>query len=249
MSTDSAVMKMNENLLWFSVLVLSILAFFVDIKYVVLLFFWTMIIVFVGNAKRFYSEKNYGLFTVIRRSLYVIPYLLPLLTDFKLDIKCDYLLFWCSLGLFIGVAFIAPKYKDWRIALSMDIIEFSRKSSRVYYYTQVFMLLGAAISEEIFFRNFIIGYTTQGYWYISILLSCVLFFLNHFGVKWNNGFKKYDYIVQITFALINSILYILSKSILPCIIAHVTYNSPHILHSIKSYYYHYHFTKNSQYQI
>jgi membrane protease YdiL (CAAX protease family) len=233
------IMKMNENSLWVSALILAIMAYWVNLKYSIILIFWIIIIISAGNAKRIFSKKYFIFSMILRRSLYVIPFLLPLVIDFKLSIVVNSLLMWGSIGVISGVLFILPKINEWRIVLSKDMIEFSVKKAKIDYYTQIFMLLGAAICEEIFFRNFVIGYVHNVSYVFSILLSCVLFFLNHFGVKWNNNFNIYDYIIQIIFAVASSILFILSGSILPSIIAHIIYNFPLILLAAKSYTYHY----------
>ncbi|WP_163193740.1 CPBP family intramembrane glutamic endopeptidase [Clostridium thermarum] len=148
-------------------------------------------------------------------------------------------MYWCVLGALLGVLLILPKINEWKIMLSRDMIEFSRKRDRFHYFSQSLMLIGAAITEEIFFRNYVIGYIDNAPHTLSVMLSCGLFFLNHFGLKWNSQFSTYDYIIQIVFGTASSILFIMSKSILPSIIAHTIYNSQFVLLSVKTYIYHY----------
>jgi hypothetical protein len=161
-----------------------------------------------------------------------------MLIGFRAYILAENIFIWCLAGVIMGIGFIIPKLNEWRITLSKDMIQFTRKKSKIDYATNILMLLGAAIGEEIFYRNFVIGYMDNTPYAVSILLSTFLFFLNHFGVKWNKGFKLYDYAVQILFGAISAILFILSKSVLPSIIAHVIYNSPLIIFSIKGYAFH-----------
>ncbi|WP_066498898.1 CPBP family intramembrane glutamic endopeptidase [Abyssisolibacter fermentans] len=236
---NNYVMRLNENLLWLSILVLGILSYLKNTKYVVILIFWVVIIISVGNAKRVYSKKYIITSTVIRRSLYVIPFLLPIIIDFEVSIKTKNLVYWCIAGMVVGIMFILPKLNEWRLVLSKDMIEFTSKKNRVDYITQIYMLLGAAIGEEIFFRNFIIGYIDNSSYVFLVILSCSMFFLNHFGVKWNNHFKKQDYIIQIVFGSASAVLFILSKSVLPSIIAHSVFNAPLMLLALKSCFYHY----------
>lgn len=232
-------MKANELSLWISAAMLALLAYFLDIRYAVVLIFWIVVIIFAGNAKRFYSDSHYVVSTIIRRSMYVVSFLLPLLTDFTINLRCEHLVLWCFLGIMVGMLMILPKKGQWSIILSKEIIETTAKRPRSDYYTQIYMLIGAAIGEEIFFRNFVIGYVDNVPYVVAIFLSCGLFFLNHFGVKWNISFRTYDYIMQIVFAIISSILFITSKSVLPSIAAHIIYNFPSLLLVIKSYIYHY----------
>jgi len=236
---NGLVMKLNEILLWLSIIVLSAMAYLLDTRYSIILIFWAIIIVSAGNAKRFYSKSHIVISTIIRRSIYVVPFLFPLITDFSLSIKANNLKYWCLLGFVIGILLILPKINEWRIMLSKDMIEFTPKREKVDYYTQIAMLIGAAIAEEIFFRNFVIGYIANVPYIYSVLLSCGLFFLNHFGVKWNDKFEIYDYSIQIIFSIISSIIFIVSGSIIPSIIAHIVYNSPPVLLTIKSCGFHY----------
>lgn len=232
-------MKLNETLLWFSVITLALMAYLFDVKYSIILIFWVGIIISVGNAKRFFSEKYFIVSIIFRRSIYIIPFFLPLIIDSNPTIIVNNLLWWCLLGCTIGILLILPKMNEWRLVLSKDMIEITVRKEKIEYYTQIMILIGAAIGEEIFFRNFIIGYVDNTPYILSILLSCGLFFLNHFGVKWNSSFSLYDYTIQIIFGLVSSILFISSKSILPSIIVHIIYNSPLVLLSIKSYVFHY----------
>lgn len=236
---NGLVMKFNEVILWFSIIVLTTMSYLLDDRYSIILIFWAIIIISVGNAKRFYSKSHRVLSTIIRRSIYVVPFLFPLITDFSLSLKANNLIYWCLLGLVVGILFILPKMNEWRIVLSKEMIEFTPKGEKVDYYTQIAMLIGAAIAEEIFFRNFVIGYIDNAPYIYSVLLSCGLFFLNHFGVKWSDKFEIYDYSIQIIFSIISSILFIVSGSILPSIIAHLVYNSPPTLLTIKSCIFHY----------
>ncbi|MGB7605565.1 MAG: type II CAAX endopeptidase family protein [Lutisporaceae bacterium] len=236
---DTFVMKLNETIIWFSVLILGIIAYLCNTKYLVVLIFWTLIIIAAGNAKRIYSKKYIISSTIIRRSMYVIPFLLPLLTDFRMNLKASNLAYWCVAAFMFGIILILPKLNEWRIVLSKEMIEFTPRRDKIDFITQIGILLGAAAGEEIFFRNFLIGYVNDKLYFFSVVLSCLLFFLNHFGVKWNKAFNFYDYTIQILFSVISSVLFIASKSILPSIIAHAIYNSPLVLMTIKSYAYHY----------
>lgn len=235
---DSLIMKANENVLWFSVILLTCLGLGIDQHYLYTLIFWVIIIISVGNAKRFYSEEYLISFTILRINMYVFPFLLPYFFNYEINIYSNQIIIYSFFGLILGILFILPKWDDWKIVLSKDLIELSRKQKKIEYFTSIYMLIGAAIVEELFFRNFIIGNLGDSSYMFAIITSSFLFFLNHFGVKWD-GFTLYDYLIQIIFSVISGCLFIFSESILPSIILHLVYNFPLVVLSFKKYQFHY----------
>lgn len=236
-------MKVNENLQWFTVILLSVLSYFKGTSYLIVLIFWVINILIVGNARRIHSKTGLGLGMLLRRSLYLIPLLFPalfgfefMLTPVRMNIPALILI-----GLTVGALSVAPKYKDWQLLLSYDMIDyFQKKKSKFSYCTMLLLYILAPLCEEYFFRNFIISRTMDTIGPFAIILSAFLFFLHHFGVKWSSKFKKYDFIIQIIFGLISGVMFYFSESIIPCIIAHLTYNAPHIILSARCYHHFYH---------
>ena len=234
------VFNLNETMLWTSAIVLVLLSYFVSNVFSVIAFFWILRIIIVGNARYLFFNKHESLFYYIRRSLYPISCLFPIVLDLQIKLFVKNVALWICLSIVLGICFILPKYKSWRLFLSADIIVLCPPKKKNDYLSQMLLLIAASISEEIFYRAFIIG-SLKGITPLpfSIVLSCFLFFLHHYGVKWNSQFTKYDYCVQILFALTSSMLFVLSGSILPSIVAHLTYNSMSIVLEAKSYYLNY----------
>lgn len=245
-ANNSGIMTINESLQWISIITLSVLSYFRGYKFTLILIFWVVDILITGNARRIYSEKYKNIFMAIRRSIYPITMILPMLAGVKVSWLLSSLnwVLWVIIGTCVGIVFILTKYSDWRLLLSYDMISFSCIKSQFDYITMAIITFGNAICEEYFFRNFIITYTMQTIGIFSIILSLFLFFLHHFGVKWADSFDKYDFIIQLLFGLISGILFYISKSIIPSLCAHLTYNMPRILLNIRSYIYFYHKNKN-----
>lgn len=239
MNNDNSF-NVSENSMWICILFISIFSHLLNSKFTLLILFWLIIVIINGNTQRIYFEKYNSFSMFIRRSLYIIPLYLPLLLHFKINIITNNILIWSIIGLVIGFLFIAPKIKIWMILLSKENIELTNKQIIMNYITQWLMYSIGSIGEEIFFRAYIIGYVSFEYPILAIFLSTFTFFLNHFSFNWGNKFSFYDYIIQIFFGCISSCLFLITGSILPSIIVHLTYNSPHIIMSFNEYKYHYH---------
>lgn len=151
----------------------------------------------------------------------------------KISFSFEYDIKWILLAVFLGVIFILPKINVWLILLSDENISSIEKHDKYTIFMNIYTFLGGAISEEIFFRYFCIGYFIESSNWIAVSVSVFLFFLNHYGVKWNECFTAYDYIIQIIFGIISGILLVVTNSIIPCITMHIVYNLPHVLLQIK----------------
>ncbi|MBJ8107566.1 MULTISPECIES: CPBP family intramembrane glutamic endopeptidase [Bacillus cereus group] len=227
-------MSRNENALWLSILLLATLTMLLEVRYLELLIYWVIVLLFVGNAKRVHSQKYTYVTTVVRRSMYIFPLVIPLIFHFKpMLIIPQY--FWIIIGVVVGMLFILPKVSTWRIVLSNDYISLITNKSRFYYVMSIYTLIGGAISEELFFRYYILSLSNKNeIVLLNVVISAVFFMLVHYGTKWSSSFSKYDFIVQIVFGLTSAILLLFSGSIIPSIIAHLIYNGPHVIRDLKS---------------
>ncbi|WP_346200182.1 CPBP family intramembrane glutamic endopeptidase [Caldifermentibacillus hisashii] len=228
-------MNKNENALWGSVLFLAILALFLSIKYLELLIFWIIVLLFEGNAKRIHSNKYPIFTTVLRRSAYIIPLCVPLFLHLDPSLLRINIL-WIVIGVCTGILFVLPKFSMWRIALSNDYLLFTATRDKFLHIMAIYTVVGAAISEELFFRYYILKLHDEDLLVLlNLFISAVYFMLLHYGTKWANEFSKYDFIVQVLFGFVSAILFLFSNSIIPSIIAHLVYNSPHVIKSVKSW--------------
>lgn len=226
-------MSNNENALWLSVLFLAILTMFVNLIYLELLMYWIVVLIFIGNAKRIHSSKYRHITTIVRRSMYILPFIIPSIFNYDGISKMPSF-YWVSIGIGIGILFILPKLSTWRIVLSNDYIALIANKNKFYYGISIYTLVGGAISEELFFRYYILSLNNEHeILVLNIIISAVFFMLAHYGTKWSSKFSKYDFLIQILFGFISAILFILSGSIVPSIIAHLIYNAPHVISDLK----------------
>ncbi len=242
---DSMYNDIKENLLWITIMIFAILSYNKGKNFTVILIFWSIHILFSSNARRLFLKGDPNILMLTRRFLYIIPLLFPRFFNFKFYIIPANLniFIWITIGIFIGVIFILPKVNTWLIYLSYDMIEFSNKRRKFDYGSMIAMLLVTPICEEYFYRNFIIIATKHLIGYTSIIFSAFLFFMHHFKTKWSQDFSIYDFIVQFVFGLVCGGVFYYSESIIPCICAHLTYNSMNTLLEIRSYKYHYFISK------
>lgn len=229
----------QENVHWIIFLFFVVLIYYNEMI-LQLLFYWIIIILFVGNAKRISSKKYYNAFTILRRSMYIIPLLIPMIGNFEISyfILNSDLVLWIVLGILIGSAFVLPKYKEWQIVLSDDLIHITATKNKFFYKMSIYTFVGGAVSEELFFRYFILGIFLMNGWIVEgILTSSILFMVLHYTTKWSEKFSKSDFITQLLFGIFSGILFIISESIIPSLIAHLIVNSPHIIQAAKSHSY------------
>ncbi|WP_427109702.1 CPBP family intramembrane glutamic endopeptidase [Lysinibacillus xylanilyticus] len=234
MKNNNNVMSRAENIQWLSIIALGLFSLYLDYGYLQILINWVLIIILLGNARRFYSDKNPKLFQFIRRSFYVFPLFIPIM--FKHDsvfYASSNLILWILVGLIIGGAFVSIKLNEWRLLLSNDYLVLTKVSENSHHFTMIFILLGAAIGEELFFRYFIIQSINDEGVILGIFTSAFLFFLFHYGVKWASDFSKVDFIIQFTFGLLSATLFVLSGTIFPSIVAHLIFNLPHVIFHYK----------------
>jgi membrane protease YdiL (CAAX protease family) len=230
------VMSKGEILNWLSIMLLSCLHIIHSGSFILILFCWTLIIIITGNAKRVAFSKSVVFGVILRRSLYVFPLLFPFLVFFDRDFfEAFNFNSWLILGGLLGITSILPKINEWKIFLSKDFISLTRKKEKFDYLTMIYVLVGGAITEELFFRLFIVSIAMNELsYFFAAILSAFFFFLYHFSAKWSSKFSLYDFSLQFTFGFLSSMLFIFSGSILPSIVAHIIYNSPHILLNLKS---------------
>lgn len=230
MHTDKRYMDLKENVQWFSIFLLLLLSL-MHSSYIFLCLLWTIEIIVIGNVKRIHSQKFKKTTLLIRRCLYIIPLLFPLIIKNEPPLKSFFLIEWTIFAIILGLLCLLPKYKEWRILLSNEYIQMSKAKSNSHLISIITLLVCAPIAEEYFFRFFIIS--INDFTIINYIISCFLFFLSHYGVKWSQKFNKYDFLLQIIFSVLSGLLYILSNSIVPSIIFHLIYNTPRIIYNLK----------------
>lgn len=219
------IMTVRELIIWLSAFCLAFVTKYFNGKYINVLLMWITIVIIVGNAKRIYNKKYEYILCYIRRIMYIVPFMLAFfLADltiyFQLDKKI-YLL----IGMIIAICIHLPKMNEWIFFWEIKMADMNGK--KYDYLSYIIMLLGVPFAEELFFRGFILSQSNNIF--VGCLVSIILFVLNHFGTKWGNRFSLYDLIVQIIFSILSCWLFLKSGSIIPCFVAHFTYNFPVLL--------------------
>lgn len=198
-------------------------------------FSWLIIIGILGNVRRIPGNDTFECF--VRMTLYFLPYCIPsmFLNNHSTNNKG---LTWVLLGIVIGIIGILINKKQIEIFLSEEFVAATKKQDSIRYVFIVYNLIGAAICEELYFRKFIITVFYE-YKQIAVLFSSIYFMLSHYILMWGDSFKRNDFITQIIIGLISGMIYIVSNSIVTCIILHLIMNLPSIILQIKCYKRHY----------
>lgn len=223
----------SENLIFLSFVILALLSVY-DSSINIVLLYLIMITFVYGNIKRIHSSKYITVTRIARRIGFLVPLFSVLYFGFYANWNIKIIIF-SILGCVFSVCLQAINYRSWRLYLTKDIILMQKGDTYTQYITKIMYLIGTAIGEEIFFRNFMIGYTN--YPAIMLVISTLSFVNMHVGSKWGKKFTKYDVINQTIFGFFSGVLFILSNSCWPSIIGHLIFNSPHVLMNIKCIYY------------
>ncbi|MFB5089482.1 CPBP family intramembrane metalloprotease [Psychrobacillus sp. PGGUH221] len=234
-------MNKSDNILWASILLLCITNCFFTEQSKILILFWVISIIFVGNAKKMYSKRYNKTIVFFRRSMYIVPYLIPFFfLGFGSNLLKISLLEVITASL-LGLLFIILDYKTWLYSLNKDFIlmqlEFmSNKPNKFFFLMNTYTFIFGAIAEEMFFRVFII-YLFRENLFIGFFLSIILFIVAHFGTKWGDSFSKKDFYIQLCFSVFSALLFIFTWSIFPSIIAHLSFNLFHVIKEYRIYYF------------
>lgn len=232
-------MNKRENLLYISTILIQLYyVISMNINIAILLLYWILLILIVGNVRRIHIQKYPKISTFIRRSLYIWPLIIGclLIPSNNLKFEVGYIFLYILSGISVGFLFIYPKLSDWKFILSREYIEYSTQPSSFNYLINVYTLLGAAIAEELFFRYYILNLSTSDQNNFFLIFNSVfLFWVFHYSTKWGSKFTKQDSLIQILFSCISVAMFLFYQSIIPSIIAHLTFNTPLIILNIRKH--------------
>lgn len=191
-------------------------------------FFWILNFILLGNIRRIQRE-SYCLYA-LRMSAYFIQYTFP-------AIICGFSIVW-NIRVAISLVVVAVCFALWCFwNKKLIILMFSKKIIATYSGASKFTLIldiynriGAAISEEMFFRYYILSLNIPVI--LRFSLSVLLFWLSHYLLPWSKDFKKNDYFNQISVGAISAILFLLTNSIILCILLHLLVNMGDIVRAI-----------------
>lgn len=117
--------------------------------------------------------------------------------------------------------------ENYMVLSGIDIREFMYQN-----YNNIY----AVVSEELFYRYFLIGYLYKYIGIYAVLLSTLLFVYSHYINRWANlSFTLKSYIYHGLCGLIFGLLFFYTRSLFGCIIAHILFNSPEFIVTYKRY--------------
>ncbi len=172
---------------------------------------------------------------VFRYFLLYIPFYIPLIFIYKsIAIEMNNLIYGIII-LILSLAILFYIEKDeLSIMLDKEMIALLEPINKESFYFIAFETYCSAISEEIFYRLFILLllYNDLGVW--SVLLSSVLFLLQHTTNEHaKEEFNKKSYLLQGILSVSSCFLTIITKNIVLSIIMHLIFNTPTIIYNYK----------------
>ncbi|MBD8917664.1 MAG: CPBP family intramembrane metalloprotease [Lachnospiraceae bacterium] len=230
MQNSSNVLAWRENARIISIVVLLALSVgYNELMYLGIL--WGLYLLLFGNIKRIPRDNN-KIAYMMRMTLYFLPYAMPALLTRKISISMNRDVFaGIVVAIILYVAWLFWNRKGIMLILSDQMIAYSDKESKFNFFMKIYSIFGAAISEEIFFRLFVL--TLSAPFYILTPISIIYFFLSHILLPWGNAFTKRDHINQILIGSINVILFYGCNSVIPGIVLHLLINFIKIIMYVK----------------
>lgn len=187
-----------------------------------LLFFTALLI--RGHIRRL-GETGYSL--VLRWLGYYAPYILFVFTLGAANglLHGNAFLSLVS-GLMIGGAYFAATcyaYRDYLSSRDMLLLTFPYEHTKENAYWVICSLMGAVVSEELFYRLLIFNLINDGL--IALVVSTLLFVASHHLSPWSGGrYTPRDYLMQFIIGLICGIVFLLTGSLFGAILIHLSHN-------------------------
>ena len=138
------------------------------------------------------------------------------------------------MGFAIGTAFLLSKKFELKDSLKGSKLHLYTKISLAQFALILFTQIVSIISEELFFRNFLIEIMGSiiGIW--SVLISALFFTLIHWLNRWSDKmFSLRSYCYHFLIGLSLGIYYYYTRSLLGCFFAHLIFNLPYLITSYK----------------
>ncbi|NOW07501.1 CPBP family intramembrane metalloprotease [Clostridium beijerinckii] len=184
-----------------------------------------LVFIVIRKAKNIKDNFFYGAMW-IRRTIYFIPYILPLIFFSPKVLNESNLLLNIFISIIVGICLILFNINGIKNLYNKDImllfppITFNDLSIELY------SSIGSAILQEFFYRVFLISsiYHIVG-GVLAILISAILFVAEHMMHSiLNNSFTIKDYIGQFIMSTLSGILFIKSGAIIVPMLIHIIFN-------------------------
>ena len=204
-------------------------------NFFIIIISWGINIVIIKKVQLLQSEKYEFILGILRRTLYLLPLIIPLVLKKELltisDFKINFL--YLLESILIGIMFLLPHLKKYFLYFNSDFIVFLEKKKKYDVISNIYSLLGGAILEEIYFRKFIIDLSKGSLGTFSIIFSSILFFFQHYSTNKQEKFSTLDFVNQIIFGLVIGSIYYYQEYLMIAVITHVVYNIPLVILDIK----------------
>lgn len=138
------------------------------------------------------------------------------------------------IGLIIGIVMLLSKYDEVKKAITGERVYSLKKISKYEFIVMTSGYLMAVVSEELYFRVFIIEVINSSIGLYSIVLSSILFVFSHWMNRWaDKMFSLKSYCYHALIGIVLATYYYYFTSVLGCIIAHIIFNLPAFLIAYK----------------
>lgn len=231
-SNDS--IELRESILWLMNLMIIVFSF-IDNRILYINFFWTLNILILGNVKNIGRDTDNLILIFLRRCCFFLHFLPILFLDIYHESMLESSFFLLLLSIMVGIIFILPRYNEYILMLSTEIILFSEKITIFDHLSYGLLALMNPITEELFFRMMVISLFKEKFNCLGIAIGAILFVLHHSTVKFNEQFGIRDYIIQFIFSVVVGVVFFKTNSLVFCIVAHLTYNAPSTIRRIKEF--------------
>ncbi|MFD1608803.1 CPBP family intramembrane glutamic endopeptidase [Oceanobacillus luteolus] len=175
---------------------------------------------------------------LIRSLLFFLPYILPIFV-FRVDIFEGYsnhlLIF--IFGLMFVVLLHFFNISEYRIMFDPALIDFMKPINLNNFLFRLLESYGSAITEEIFYRGFVlfilISYINPIY---AILITSLLFISNHlYNRHAEDRFTYKNLFMIFCLSCVLSGVFYYTQNIFYCIVLHLIYNTPQIVYNFILY--------------
>lgn len=224
----SNIISKKQSAIYFSILMVLVLY---DINVAIS---WIIVILVMGNVRRIKCNNWFTHF--IRKTGYFAVYLVPIVTGAEMEpLFRNEPRFWIAFfgGISVGCMIFIRDIMKCRILYSDEGVAAMCYSSKIEIFSMIYVAVGAAVSEEIYFRGYLVR---QGdLWLTNLVVSSILFVASHYFLPWSKAFSWKDYMRQFCVGMISGIILLFSKSIFPCFCLHLLCNGNRILVELRRF--------------
>lgn len=197
-------------------------------------------IVFLGyalilvNSRLYYGRYIHGflgaraIVRIIRSAIFFVPLLAINAPPFRIGI-------WSTLaGALLGLLLQIWQFSDLKLTLSNEFIAILPPLTHDDKFNGMYYPILGAIAQEYFYRGVML-YVLSGYIGIwAIIPATFCFTLEHY-IHFNadQTFDVRDYVLQTILGTGLGIIFYFSQSLPACIIGHMIYNTPGVLHTMR----------------